>query len=132
MSRFDWNRIQREKDAHRQKTAALPVEKKFDLLDRLRERDEPFRALRRLAVSAPVPAHTSLFVSLGSVGPHEPPVQSPHGSLALNKLGANATFFLIVSPEAYSSAAAAAASESAPVNRLGLHAVNEPSNAKSP
>lgn len=47
MTSIDWNRIREEKELFRSKSAALSLEEKLLIVDRLRERDQAFRAVRR-------------------------------------------------------------------------------------
>jgi hypothetical protein len=130
MSRFDWDRVRRDKDAHRQQSAGQPIEEKFHLLDRLRERDQPFRALRHMLTA---PAYTVVCTAQNMIAPDHVVEQSGFGTLTLNRLGANETFVYIMHPGVYPmSVANAPVSEPTVINRLGVLAANEPQKAEVP
>lgn len=79
MTKFDWVRVQREKDAYRDKMAALPVEGKLRMLERIRERTlvlrgghkpshNVTRASQRQTTVAGLPASAARAVGFGRFG----------------------------------------------------------------
>lgn len=83
MPEFDWSRIEREKNLHRDYLAALPTDERLRLIERLRDRG--------LEMKGGIGRISRDSVTNVSVSVTPPPEMTAVGAVHLNVLGASGT-----------------------------------------
>lgn len=89
----DWDRIRREKEAHRAVAAARPFEEKVRILERMRTRSEALSAWRRPSAGERVGASGSLILA-----PRNPEREATTGHLRITTPRENLTLVAAARP----------------------------------
>lgn len=98
-----WDSIQRSKEAHRARLAALSPDERMKLIERLHDQGVAMRHSRMARVREPgMDRNSVIIVNTGQLGVADTP---QIGTIQLNVLGANPTFVTVVTANSNSTSA---------------------------